>query len=82
MCDHFGDRQHLHITARMIVVLVRIDDVLQRLVGDRLHLRKDIRVVAVEHVIDEDHAVVRRIQRDVAAFTRNHVQVALHTFGA
>jgi hypothetical protein len=63
-------------------MLVRIDHVLQRLVGDRLHLREDVGVVAVEHVIDEDNTIVRRIQRDVAAFTGDHVQVALHTFGA
>ncbi len=66
----------------MVVVLVRVDDVAQRSVGDLPDLGKDVGVIAVEHVIDEDDAVVRGIERDVATLTGDHVQVAIHALGA
>ena len=58
--DHLGQRQHLEVAAGVVVVLVRVDDVVERLVGDGLDLREDAGVVAVEHVVHEHHALGRR----------------------
>ena len=58
MRDDLGDRQHLEVAARVIVVLMRVEHEAQRLVRDALHLREDVGVVAIEHVIDQDDAFV------------------------
>ena len=39
-------------------------------------------MIAVEHVVDEDDAIARGVERDVAALARDHVQVALYPLGA
>src|SRR5262249_7391727 len=46
MGDALGDRQHLQITAGMIVVLMGVDDVSNRLLGDRFHLGQYVGVVS------------------------------------
>src|SRR5688572_30074328 len=76
--DHFGDRQHLEIAAGVIVVLVRVDHIPQRSVGDELHLGEDVGVVAVEHVVHQDDALGGGVDRDIAALAGDHVQVTLH----
>ena len=55
--DDLGDRQHLEVAAGVVVVLMRVDDVTQRLVGDRLDLREDVGMVAVEHVVNQHDAL-------------------------
>ena len=51
--NDFGDRQHFEVAAGVVVVLMRVDDVPQRLVGYRLDLREDVGMVAVEHVVNQ-----------------------------
>jgi hypothetical protein len=80
--DDFDDRKHLGIAAGVIVVLMRVEDVAERLAGNRLHLRKDVRMVAIEHVVDQDDTFTRDVHGNVAALARNHVQLALHLFQA
>ena len=72
-----GDRQQLQIATGMIVVLVRIELVDDRLIGDRCDGGQNIVMVPVEHIIDEHDAVVGHIGRDVAAFAGDHVELAL-----
>ena len=68
MRNHLGDRQHLQIAAGVIVVLMGVDDIAQRLIRHRLDLRKDVGVVAIEHVVNEDDTLRCRVEGDVAAF--------------
>ena len=75
--DHLGDRQHLHVAAGVVVVLVRVDHVAQRLVRYRLHLREDVAVIAVEHVVDEHDPLVCREHRDVSTFAGDHMETGL-----
>src|SRR5262249_37276971 len=49
MCDDLGDWKHLEIAAGMIVVLMRVDDVLDWLVCNRLYLSENVSVVSIEH---------------------------------
>jgi hypothetical protein len=65
MGDHFRNRQHLQITAGVIVVLMRIQNVSERFVRHRSYLRQNIGVIAVKHVVDEYHAFIRRIEGNV-----------------
>ena len=67
MADDFDSRRHRIIRAGVIIVMMRVDHVPNRLVGefaDRLH---HLRVVAVVHVVDQDDAFVGDVGRDVAA---------------
>ena len=76
--DHLRNRQHLEVAAGVIVVLVSVDDVTQGLVRHRLDLREDVGMVAVEHVVNQDNALGRRVEGHVATLTRDHVQITLH----
>jgi hypothetical protein len=80
--DDLGERKHLEIAAGMVVVLVGVEHIAQRLVGNRPHLRQDVRVVAIEHVVDEDHPFVGHGDGHVAAFPRDHVEIAPHALDA
>jgi hypothetical protein len=55
--------------------MVSRDDVLHRFIGDALHFRHDILVVLIELVVDEDHAFIGDVDRDVAAVALDLVQV-------
>ncbi len=71
--------QHERISARVIAVLVGIQDVFDRLVADGLHLRQDLRAVLVELVIHQQHALAGGHHRDVAATAcHQHPQVVGH----
>ena len=73
--DDLGNRQHQRVAAGVVVVLMRVDDVAQGLARQRLHLREDVVVIPVEHVVDENHALARHVERDIAAVARHHVEV-------
>ena len=73
--DDLGNRQHLEVAAGVVVVLVGVEDVAQRPVGNRLDLGEDVGVVAIEHVVDQDHPFRRHVESDVASLTRDHVQL-------
>ena len=68
MCNDLSDWKHLEVAAGMIVVLMRVDDVLDRLVCNRLYLSKNVRVVSIEHVVDEDHSLGSDVCGDIPAF--------------
>ena len=38
-------------------------------------------MVAVEHVVDQDNSLGRRVEGHVAALTRDHVQITLDPLG-
>jgi hypothetical protein len=76
MGNDFSDRKHLEVAPGMIVVLMRIQHISKRLVGNGPHLRQNIGVVPVEHVVNEDNALARGIERDITAFAGDHVKVA------
>ena len=76
--DDLRNRQHLEVAARMVIVLMRVDHVPQGLAGHRLDLREDVGVVAVEHVVNQDDPLGRRVEGHVATLTRDHVQITLH----
>src|SRR5262245_32454646 len=69
MCDDLGDWQHLEIAAGMVIVLMGVDDVLDRLVCNRLYLSQNVRVVSIEHVVDEDDSIRSDVRRDISAFS-------------
>ncbi len=77
--DGDARRAQLHISARVIRMHVRVDDVLQRLAGSQL-------VDGVDHLvgglrqpgIHDQHAHVANLHGDVAARAHQHVDVALH----
>src|SRR6266545_5950156 len=72
-------RHHLHVAACVIAVMMRADDVLERLVGDALDERHDLVVVLLEHVVDQDHAVVGHAHRErVGAGIEDGVEPRLH----
>ncbi len=79
--DDLRNRQHQRVAAGMVVVLMRVDDVAQRLIGDRLHLREDVVVVPVEHVVHQNHALGGHQHRDVAAVAGHHIEVVFHLLG-
>jgi len=70
------------IAAGMVVMLVRVQHVANGLVRDRLHQCQDVGVIPIEHVVDEHDTVVGHLHRDVAAFSRDHVEVAPDAFDA
>src|SRR5215475_8682728 len=82
MCDDVRDGKHLEIAAGMIVVLMGIDNVLYRLVGNRLYLSQNVGVVSIEHVVDEHHSFHSDVRRDISTFSRNQVQLVSDSFHA
>ncbi len=62
----------------MILVIVRIDDILDRLIRDALHLVYDALMIPVEFVVDQDDPLVGDVHSDVASVTFNLVKVILH----
>ena len=50
--------QEPDVAAGVIAMVMRADDVLHRLTGDRLDERDDLVVIALEHVVDQQHAFV------------------------
>ena len=69
--DHFGDRQHQRVTARVIVVLMSIDYIAKRLGRRGSYLSQDVVVIPVEHVVHEHDAFGRREHGDVSTFAGN-----------
>ncbi len=59
-------------------MIVRIDDVLDRLIGDALHLVYDALMVLIEFIVNQDHALVRDVDSDIPAVAFNLVQVVFH----
>jgi hypothetical protein len=76
--DHLNvDLLHLRVAAAVVGMVVRIDDVLDRLVRQLLHLGDDVREVDLELVVDEHDALVRDERGRVAGHevVVNHVEV-------
>jgi hypothetical protein len=67
--------EHLLVAAGVVAVMMRVEDVADRLIGDALHLGDDLRIIALEFVVHQDHAFGRRVDGDVAAVAHDHVQV-------
>ncbi len=87
MRDHLGiHREHLRVAARMVVVLVGVQHVLDGFVGHRPQLFQDLVVIAVEHVVDENHALIGHLHRDVSrAHALGHaddIQIVLQLLNA
>ena len=66
----------------MIFVLMRVQHVLQRLVGDGPHLRQDVVRIPLVHVVHEQDAFACDVDGDVAALTGDHEQVLLELLHA
>ena len=62
------------VAAAVVGMMVRAENVLDRLAGDALHLRHDPIVILLELIVDQDHSFARDIDRDVAAVAFNHVR--------
>src|SRR5262245_30868784 len=75
MSDDLRDRKHLHIAARVIVVLMGVDDVPYRMFDDGLNHWQDIRVVSIEHIVYVDDAFIRDIRRNIPALSCDQIQV-------
>ena len=64
----------------MIAVCVRVDHVLDRLVGQGFHFGHNVVVIPIELAVDQNHPFVGQIHGDVAAFAQNHVEIILDLF--
>ena len=60
-------RQHLRIPTGVIPVLVRINDIADRLIGERLYLGQNAVVIPIVLVIDQNHTIPRDRDRDISA---------------
>ncbi len=76
--DDLGRGHELSVSAAVIGMMMRGEDVFDRLAGDALHLRDDVLVVLIEFVVNQDDAFVGHIHGDVAAVAFNLVQIVLH----
>jgi hypothetical protein len=73
-----GVLQEPDVTAGVIAVVMRADHVFHRLAGDRLDQGDDLVVVALEHVVDQEHTVVGDADRKrVGARVEDGVQPRL-----
>ena len=61
----------------MVLVVVRVDDILDRLVRDALHFSHNLIVVLLEFVIDQKHAFVRHQNRNIPAVPDDLVEIIL-----
>ena len=66
------------VAAGVIGMKVRVDDVPNRLVGQLLDRREQLLAHLRGAGIDDEHALVTDLDRDVAAGAEQHVDVALH----
>ena len=66
------------VAAHVVRMYVRVDDVMDRLVGYRSYRRVDFVACPREPRVHQQHAVVARLHGDVAARAHQHVYVALH----
>ena len=72
-CDHHGVQVlHLRVAAAVVAMMMRIDDVLDRLVGDLLQLLQDAVVIDIELIVHQKHAFAGNQGRGIA---RNNVVV-------
>ena len=76
--DDLGRRQKLGVPAAVIGVIVRVDDVLDRLVRDALHLVHDALMILIEFIVDQDDAFVGDVDGDVASVAFDLIQIVLH----
>ncbi len=86
----FLGRHHLHVhglelgvAAAMVAVVMRVDHVLHRLVGDLFQLSHDAGVIDIEFVVHQQHAVIGDQRRGVARheIVVDYVQVVLELDG-
>ena len=75
--DDLGRRLELGVPAAVIRVIVRVDDVLDRLIRHALHLLHDALVILIELVVDQNDAFVGDVDRDVAAVAFDLIQIVL-----
>ena len=83
MCDHLGVAQEVGVAPGVVPMVMRVENVLDRLVGNATDLRGDEIEAVGELVVDDDHAVAGHPYRDVAARlraveSRNHVETVRH----
>ena len=71
-CRH---RQQRLVAAGVIAVLVRVQNIADRLVGNRFHLGQNVRGVLREFIVHEDYPFAGRQHRDIAAIADDHVQI-------
>ncbi len=70
--------KNLRVPAAVILVIVRVDDVLDRLIGHALDVVHDALMVLIELVVDQDDALIGDVDRDVASVALDLVQIVLH----
>jgi hypothetical protein len=80
MRNDIGERQHFQIAAGVVVVLVRVQYVDDRFVGDRSDGCENAFVVPVEHVVDENDANACDIGRNVAALAGQQIEPGADRF--
>ena len=66
----------LFVAARVVQVSVGIDNVTNRLVGNRLDHCQDLFAILREACVHQKHASVRHRHRDIAARPDQHVHIA------
>jgi hypothetical protein len=76
--DDVGSREKFGVSAAMVLMVVGIDDVFDRLLGDRLDPRRNGIVVLLKLVVDQDHAFSRNQHGDIAAVALDLIKVVVH----
>ena len=71
----------LFVAARVVQVSVGIDNVANRLVGNRLDRCQDLFAILREACVHQKHASVRHRHRDIAAGPDQHVHIATNLQG-
>ena len=67
MRDHFGGLHEVGVAAGVVTVVMRVQHVLDGLVGDATHLLGDELEAVGELVVDDNDAIVGHPDRDVAS---------------
>ena len=70
--------EHFLVSAGVVAVLVGVEHVFDGLVSDGFDFRHDIRVVALEFVVDHNHAFIRDVNGHVSAVPDDGVEVIFH----
>lgn len=64
--------------ARVVAVVMGIDDIADRLIGDRFHLRPDLRTILLKLIVHQNDAFAGGHHRHVSAVSDDDVEALGH----
>src|SRR5438067_121759 len=75
--NDLSGRQKLRIAAGVIAVRMRVDDVPDGLVGQRLYFGNNIVVITFELIVDKNDTFVREQYGRIAPLAQNDIEIVL-----